>query len=588
MIASGHQRASLIALTFLAWALTGACNPAGSGAGTGAGQEPAPSRANQPTSPPPSGTGGAGGAGGTGGTPNASEPPARGAGGSGGSAGAPASDASAPEAGAAQDAATPTTPTMPAMPEDETGHLGRVVPVLLITVDGKAIPRDVKIPGRIKVIEDHDGTLANITSRPATLDAPIGIELRGQSSFSYDQKPMGIEVRDDKGEGVAVPLLGLPAEADFVLHSCYADKTCMRNALTYAVAREIGTAAGRWAPRTRYVEVFVDGKYQGLYLLVERIKRDKSRVNIHAPAKDTVMGGDLSGGYIFSQEGDGGRTGADWPSPFEIRAKLVYRYPKGDVITPAQKAYLQQAAKGLADAITGDPGVGEATRAKLDVASAVDYEIIQELTNNVDAYWKSWFFYKAPAADGGRFVMGPVWDFDIGYGNVIFKKRYCANTSAVTELRGPFAALYKKPAFIAAVRCRWNALRAAGGPLALARLEEKIEAFAKHIAKAKARDVERWKNIGFWVWPNNYIGGSWQDEVTYLRYWLRKRLAWLDGALPGQCADTPEPGPVELIPAPPKVMERNMREPYIGRDAPVYIPIEGQLPANLAAYACPR
>jgi hypothetical protein len=181
-----------------------------------------------------------------------------------------------------------------------------------------------------------------------------------------------------------------------------------------------------------------------------------------------------------------------------------------------------------------------------------------------------------------------VWDFDIGYGNVIFKKRYCANTPAAAELRGPFAGLYKKPEFIAAVRCRWNALRAAGGPLALARLEDKIEAFAKHIGKAKARDVERWKNIGFWVWPNNYIGGSWQDEVTYLRYWLRKRLGWLDGALPGQCAETPAPGPVELIPSPPKVMERNMREPFIGRDAPVYIPIEGQLPANLAPYACPR
>ena len=109
------------------------------------------------------------------------------------------------------------------------------------------------------MIEDHDGSHQGLEARAATLDAPIGIETRGQSSFSFAQKPFGFEVRDAAGEGIAVPLLGLPPEADFVLHSCYADKSCMRNALTYAVAREMAVPAGRWAPRTRWVEVFIDG-----------------------------------------------------------------------------------------------------------------------------------------------------------------------------------------------------------------------------------------------------------------------------------------------------------------------------------------
>ena len=295
--------------------------------------------------------------------------------------------------------------------------------------------------------------------------------------------------------------------------------------------------SGRWAPRTRYVEIYVDGRYQGLYLLVERIKRDKARINLPAPAPDATTPGDLTGGYIFSQEGDGGRAGADWPSPFDPRGKLVYRYPRADVITAAQKSYLQEAVRGLAQALTAEPRLSEATRKRLDVPSFLDYVLVQELVNNVDAYWKSWFLYKAPDAAGGRFFMGPLWDFDLGYGNIIFKKRYCANTSASSELGGPFAALLKDAEVKDSLRCRWNTLRAAGGPLDLARLEDKIAAFSRHMKTAKARDQERWRNIGAWIWPNNYIGASWTDEVTYLRYWLRKRLAWLDQSLAGTCPD---------------------------------------------------
>ena len=99
-----------------------------------------------------------------------------------------------PDGGADSGASTDGGP--PPAQADELAHLAKVVPVLWITVAGKTIPRDVKIAGRMKVIEDHDGSLDGIMARPATLDAPIGIELRGQSSFEYDQKPYGIEIRD--------------------------------------------------------------------------------------------------------------------------------------------------------------------------------------------------------------------------------------------------------------------------------------------------------------------------------------------------------------------------------------------------------
>jgi hypothetical protein len=296
--------------------------------------------------------------------------------------------------------------------------------------------------------------------------------------------------------------------------------------------------------------------------------------------------GDVSGGYILSQEGDGGRADADFANPLDARSRLVYRFPKADDITPAQKRYVEGSIRALGQAAASPP-MSEEVRKRLEIDSFVDYALVQELTNNVDGYWKSWFMHKKPDAAGGQWVMGPVWDFDLGYGNIIFKKRYCTNTLAYTDLRGPFAAFFKDPAFTAAMRCRYQELRAPGGPLDVDRMEEKLAKFGKHVARAKGRDGERWKNLDLWVWPNNFIGGSWDAEVKYLRYWLRKRLAYLDRSLPGQCTSVPAPPAVAPSAAPPHMPERNEREPAPGRDAPAYVPIEGPVPTGLASWACP-
>jgi hypothetical protein len=216
----------------------------GAGGGTAAGGSGSPG-----TGGAGSGSGGATGSGGNG--AGGTGAGGSGAGGStgGGTGGAPATDSRPAEAGNPG-----TDPPLPPNPP-ETGP----IPVLWITV-GRAIPRDSKVDGRMKVIEDHDGTLTGIESRPAKHDVRIGIEIRGQSSFNYDQKPYGFEIRDDMGNGLAIPLLGMPQEPDFILHSCYADKTCLRNALTYApevlvmtnhalwISRDAGYSWSAWQP----------------------------------------------------------------------------------------------------------------------------------------------------------------------------------------------------------------------------------------------------------------------------------------------------------------------------------------------------
>jgi hypothetical protein len=391
--------------------------PSGGGAG-GAGPRGGPGPSGQGGGSP-----GAGGAGATGGGGAGTGTGAGGAGGGSTPAGdagrAAGADAGAPPGsgdggGGAGGAAA-----------DENAYLQQPVPVLLVNVGGRTIIKDTKIDGTLKVIEDRAGaetvmggtTLVGIETRPATLEARIGIEIRGNSSSGFfAQKPYGFEVRDATGAGLAVPLLGLPREADFVLHSCYGDKSCMRNALTYAMGREIAVPAGRWAPRTRWVELVIDGRYQGTYLLVEKIKRDRGRVVLPEPAAD-ANAGDLTGGYIWSAEGNRNKGARTWPDALNTGRFWAYRFPNYRELTEPQRMYLQGAVASFQRRIMANPRWSEVKKF-VDAPSWIDYLVMQEVTNNTDAFFASWYFYKQPDAAGGKVFMGPYWDFDIAYGNV--------------------------------------------------------------------------------------------------------------------------------------------------------------------------
>jgi hypothetical protein len=544
--------------------------------------------AGQPGQAGPAGQGG--GAAGSPGTPGAGGGGAGTAGTAGGSAGAAGGGA---YGGAATSSDAGPAAAVPVV--SETAYLNKVVPVVFLTAGGKAIPTNAtKIDGTFKLVEEHDGTLVGIETRAASVETRMGIEVRGNSSSAwYVQKPYGIELRDGMGNGQAVAMMGLPKEADFVLHSCYSDKTCMRNALTYAIGRELATAGGRWAPRTRYVETYLEGKYNGLYLLVEKIKQDKNRVNIPTPAPMMGAGMDISGGYIFSLEGDRAKTaGRTWLDPVAStdtsKKYWAYRFPHYTDITAAQKTYLQGAVAAFERAIDANPKWSD-TKPRIDVQSWLDFMLLQELSNNTDGFAFSMYMTKLPDAQGGKFQMGPIWDFDIGYGNVNYNLRYCTNTPLATVGQGakrPYKTLFMDPALHGELRCRYQELRKPGGVLDVANLESKLDAFQKHIAAAKARDQAKWMNVGKYVWPNNYVGATWADEIRYLKYWIRRRLAFLDAKLPGSCATQPMPPPVMQTTHTPTVTIAN-RTPLCCMAVNAYIPIEGPAPAMYPMLACP-
>ena len=419
-----------------------------------------------------------------------------------------------------------------------TGHL----PVLAIDVDGQPVAGAGKVDGRLRVIEHHGGALGDLDGSPATLESPVAIETRGATSVVLPKKSYDVELRTGDGKDRDLPLLGLPADSDWALHGCGGDDTCLRNALAYELAR----AVGRYAPRTRFVEVVLDGEYQGLYLLVERIRRGRHRVDLPKPADDAAAG-DITGGYIFKMELGEGEPGdrqpRDWVSPVSPMV-YSYHYPRHDDITPAQKSYLQEHVAAfermMSSSAWDHPERGYT--AWIDVPSWVDFALIQELSNNIDAYQKSLYLQKWPESAGNKIALGPVWDFDNGFGSTAVREgrrtdvwahhmnRFGAGEpvpydppAAVPHVPAYWERLWSDAGFRTRLRCRWRDLRA--GPWILDSVRATIDRWTGELAAAHARNDRRWG-----------ITEPYGDRVQRLTAWLSARLSWMDANLPGACA----------------------------------------------------
>lgn len=440
----------------------------------------------------------------------------------------------------------PTVPfTVPAAPIGQRGEPDEgaaALPVLMIDADGRAIGKDRETLAALRVIEEHDGTLQHLARSEASVESRVSLEVHGDSSATLAKKSYRLELIDDAQKARDLPLLGLPPGSDWVLHSCGFDPSCMRNALVYT----LGRALGHYAPRTRFVELFVDGVYHGLYVLIERVRRDDHRVHLPKPAR-RAADGDVTGGYIFKMDlGEGAPADTvprDWVSPVS-QTVYSYYYPRPGEITAAQKAYLHDHVSRFEAAMRSRPwsDAQGGYRQWLHLPSWVDFALIQELSLNPDAYFKSVYLQKWPRSMGDLIAIGPFWDFDLAFGVVDFRggRNLQAWAHQMNRFGGERVAydppgespyvpefwerLWDDPAFQQRLRCRWHSLRT--GVLRLDRLEALIDGWLEELAVALPRDWERWKDL-----PKN----SFHGDGDNLKAFIGKRVAWMDANLPGQC-----------------------------------------------------
>jgi hypothetical protein len=418
------------------------------------------------------------------------------------------------------------------------------LPIIYINTNQQEIPDEPKITADMGVIYQSPGKLNHADDPWNHYDGKIGIELRGSTSQWYEKKAYSIETRDVEGEDYEVSLFDMPEESDWVLISPLNDKSLMRDALAHTYAGMVLP----WSPRSQYVELILNGAYQGVYLFLESIKRDKNRVDINNLKPDEVSGDDLTGGYLLRIDKDGptpGEVGGDWLSPYPPapgawqETWFQYRDPKADEIASEQASYIQSYI-GDFEWMLQSGGFAEEYLSWIDLDSWVDYLLVQELCKNSDAYRLSAYFYKQRDSDGGKIFMGPEWDFNIAFGLgdycegdlwtgwVKDYNEVCPNDTWLIHFW--WARLWSEEKFRHRVVERWQEHR--NSKWSDENLFGIIDSLVHVLELPQQRNFDRWPVFGEYVWPNAFVGDSYTEEINYLRNWFVNRLEWLDAEIP--------------------------------------------------------
>jgi hypothetical protein len=148
--------------------------------------------------------------------------------------------------------------------------------------------------------------------------------------------------------------------------------------------------------------------------------------------------------------------------------------------------------------------------------------------------------YKDLDSKGGKLQPGPVWDLNLAYGNFDFASNPPLPTGwtwvkCQTHNMRPFWIynIVQTDTIQNAIACRWQELR--DGPLHTDSLMQFINKNLEIINEARIRNFQRWRVTGIYVWPNYFVGTSYDEDVNYLKNWLQARLSWMDENMLGSC-----------------------------------------------------
>ena len=406
-------------------------------------------------------------------------------------------------------------------------HFRNHLPIILIDTFNTQIPDENKIPARMTAKRHF------IFFDFTTNEGRIGIELRGQSSQTFPKKSFGIETRHENDENRNDPLLGLPEENDWILYGPYVDKSLLRNYLAYRLSRDIG----RYASRVKFVELYlnetntpIQEQYWGVYLLLEKIKRDSSRVNITRLEPHDNSEPEISGGYILKIDKiDPG----DLTFTTDMDTVITFVYPKEEDLTVQQISWIRNYFSSFERALAGpkfeQKGLG--FQAYIDVYSFVDFLLLNEAFRNVDAFRFSTFFHKDRE---GKIVMGPIWDYNLSMGNVNWFNLWETSGWLIGSLPEddpnpqPFwwSRLLQSGVFVERLIQRWFEIRQ--NQFDSNRINQIIDDAVSKLRGAHDCNFEKWNVLGVQTGPNWHIPSTYEGEIEYLKNWVSDRFRWID------------------------------------------------------------
>ncbi|WP_276091126.1 CotH kinase family protein [Pedobacter sp. JY14-1] len=376
------------------------------------------------------------------------------------------------------------------------------LPIIYLETEAPVLSKEESVKGKMQIDANNSGYQQTVT------EFQMEMRGRGNTTWGMPKKPYRIKL-DKKAE-----ILGMAAAKKWVLLANFSDKTMLRNNIAFELGKRFEAA---FTPKSRFVEVVLNGEYLGNYLLTDQVEVGETRVNIPELDEDSPDS-DISGGYLLEVD-----ARLDEPYWFITKNNLAFTIKSPEEITSSQFKYISDYVQLAEDAIYGGnfAGPSKGYEEYINVESFINWYLVNELTKNNDAaFFSSVFMHKDRH---GKLSLGPIWDFDIALGNV----NYNGNNDPQgwwIATSGWMFRLFEDPAFRKRVKARWTVLKTTQ----VNTIFDFINQQAAYLKLSQRQNFNKWDVLYNYTWPNAVVLGSYDNEVQYMKEWLAKRIAWMD------------------------------------------------------------
>jgi hypothetical protein len=387
------------------------------------------------------------------------------------------------------------------------------IPVVYITTEnGRHITsKEDYVRGSFSMRTPSDSDFAPVGEKA------ISIKGRGNSTWNWPKKPYRIKF-DHK-----ISLFGLPKAKNWVLLANYADRSLIRNQVAMAMAQPLGRLS--YVPAMKPVDLFVNGVYQGVYSLSERIEENDGRVELDVSASEDT-------GYLLEVGGvESEELGIKKYFHAGTLRFVLVRSPASEVITEHQLGFISDYVAKADQAVAALDHYED----YIDIPSLIDWFLHHELAYNLDSsFRRSCYLTKDK---GGKLKMGPPWDFDLAFGNFINDyNRYTSWASVGTDDEDSYVKttwlnyLLQDPAFTRQLKQRWGEV----GNLMLSAALEEIALQRRLLQQSQRENFSVWnifgENIAFESSETAHIT-TYDGQLDYIENFLKNRKAWMDQAI---------------------------------------------------------
>lgn len=370
------------------------------------------------------------------------------------------------------------------------------LPIVYINTEGgkDVTSKEEYLNATIRIVED-------VYTRASgyVLESEVKIKGRGNTTWTLPKKPYKLKFESKQS------LLGEPKDKEWILLANYTDKSLVRNALGLYMSKISNL---EYTCRAHFVDLVLNNRYVGTYQLGEQQKISKNRVNV---------GDD---GYLLEIDAKAASDDVTFNIP-HIGKPINIKDPNVEAGGEAYDyvvRYMNRVdsvlfSENFTDSIEGYVKY-------MDVSSFVDWYVINEIAKNNDAcFWTSCYMN---LARDEKLKMGPVWDFDIAFGNVNYNNNYDPAGFWILKEVTWYKRLFKDEKFVVQVKDRFNYFYSNRDMLF-----NEINENASYLKYSVIENNSVWGTLYEYTWPNYSIWGSYDNEISYLKQWLNARMEWL-------------------------------------------------------------